>query len=135
MARFLAIIGLAALTGGMIFFAAVMAPLVFGTLPPHIAGTFIRAAFPRYYLYMIATSAIGALGLLLDRKPRAAAATLALAAVTAWLWLAWLPHLDTLHAAGHNAAFATGHTISVWIDAAQLIAAIALLMRAAGRGK
>ena len=37
--------------GAMIFFAAVVAPTVFGTLEPQLAGQIIRRVFPRYYLF------------------------------------------------------------------------------------
>ena len=40
------------LWGGMLFFAAVFAPLVFLRLAPDVAGRFIRAVFPVYYLAM-----------------------------------------------------------------------------------
>jgi len=38
--------------GGMTFFSAVVAPLVFTKLRPDIAGSFIREIFPWYYLSM-----------------------------------------------------------------------------------
>ena len=58
-------LALALTFGGMTFFSAVMAPLVFTRLPAETAGTFIRALFPWYYLTMGATSlvALGALAL------------------------------------------------------------------------
>jgi hypothetical protein len=37
---------LALIIGGMVFFAAVMTPLVFTKLPPEISGPFIREVFP-----------------------------------------------------------------------------------------
>ena len=37
--------------GAMVFFASVVAPTVFGTLEPQIAGHMIRRVFPRYYLF------------------------------------------------------------------------------------
>ncbi len=37
--------------GAMIFFASVVAPTVFGTLEPQLAGHMIRRVFPRYYLF------------------------------------------------------------------------------------
>ena len=42
------------LLGGMLFFPIVVAPVVFVALPAAEAGTFLRAMFPRYYLFMIA---------------------------------------------------------------------------------
>ena len=42
---------LAALAGSMLFFAAVVAPTVFRSLPADHAGPFLRQLFPRYYLW------------------------------------------------------------------------------------
>ncbi len=40
-----------ALAGSMLFFAAAVAPTVFRSLPAEQAGAFLRALFPRYYLW------------------------------------------------------------------------------------
>ncbi len=122
-------LGLAALTGGMLFFGAVMAPLVFTKLPAEAAGNFIRAAFPFYYAYIIATSALAAGGFLLRSQYGAASALFALMAVTVWLLFGWMPHLEALRLAGDTAGFARGHRMSVWINGAQLLTALALLVR------
>jgi hypothetical protein len=50
--------------GGMTFFSAVMAPLVFTKLPLDTAGAFIREVFPWYYLAMGATTLAALLALL-----------------------------------------------------------------------
>jgi hypothetical protein len=50
--------------GGMTFFSAVVAPLVFTKLPAETAGAFIRAVFPRYYLTLGATTLVALLALL-----------------------------------------------------------------------
>lgn len=42
---------LGGLTGSMLFFALVVAPTVFRALPAEQAGPFLRALFPRYYLW------------------------------------------------------------------------------------
>jgi hypothetical protein len=60
----LAGIALALTFGGMTFFSAVMAPLVFTKLPFDVAGGFIREVFPWYYLTMGATSLTALLVLL-----------------------------------------------------------------------
>lgn len=58
-------LALALTFGGMTFFSAVMAPLVFTKLPMQAAGSFIRQVFPWYYLTMGAATliALAALGL------------------------------------------------------------------------
>lgn len=50
--------------GGMTFFSAVMAPLVFTKLPLETAGAFIRQVFPWYYLVMGLTTLLAVLLLL-----------------------------------------------------------------------
>lgn len=60
----LAGLALALTFGGMSFFSAVMAPLVFTKLPFVTAGAFIRAVFPWYYLAMGGTTLIAFLLLL-----------------------------------------------------------------------
>jgi len=52
------------LFGSMIFFAAVMAPLVFIKLPGEIAGRFIREVFPRYYLWGMVVGGVALLAAL-----------------------------------------------------------------------
>ena len=60
----LAGLALALTWGGMTFFSAVMAPLVFTKLPFETAGAFIREVFPWYYLTMGATTLVALLMLL-----------------------------------------------------------------------
>ena len=129
----LASLGLAALVGGMLFFGAVMAPLVFTHLPLNIAGPFIRSAFPFYYGYMIIASLVGVIGYWLKREVGSSLALLVILVATVWLWLWFIPHLDALRVAGNNAGFNAGHTKSVWINGGQLIIALAVLIRTAIR--
>ena len=42
---------LGALVGSMLFFAITVAPTVFRALPGEHGGSFLRAFFPRYYLW------------------------------------------------------------------------------------
>ena len=46
--------------GAMIFFAAVMAPLIFTKLEEETAGRFIREVFPRYYAFLAILCGIAA---------------------------------------------------------------------------
>ncbi len=124
-------LGLAALVGGMLFFGAVMAPLVFTKLPAEVAGNFIRAAFPFYYAYMIATAALAAGGFLLRGQYGAAGVLMVVMALSVWLLFGWMPHLEAMRVAGDSAGFARGHRISVWVNGGQLLAALALLIRVA----
>jgi len=60
----LAGLALALTWGGMTFFSAVVAPLVFTKLPLETAGAFIREVFPWYYLTMGLTTLLAVLLLL-----------------------------------------------------------------------
>jgi hypothetical protein len=129
----LASLGLAALVGGMLFFGAVTAPLVFTHLPLDLAGPFIRAVFPFYYGYMIIAALLGLVGYWLNRELVPVLALLLVLLVTIWLWLWFIPHLDALRVAGDSAGFNAGHRESAWINGAQLIVALAVLIRTATR--
>ncbi len=124
----IAALGLAALVGGMLFFGAVMAPLVFTKLPADMAAVFIRAAFPRYYAFVTVSAAIAALGFLLRRAPVSAVALLLVAAVTLWLWFWLIPHLNALRDAGNAAGFSRGHRLAVWLNGLELLTALAILV-------
>ncbi len=117
----------------MLFFGVVMAPLVFVKLPPDVAGPFIRAAFPFYYAYIIVTATLAACGFLLRRQRVSAIMLLAVVALTYWLWFWFLPHLEVMRLAGDTAGFDFGHKVSVWLNGAELIAAVGLLVKNALR--
>ena len=125
----LAGLGLAALVGGMLFFGAIMAPLVFTKLPADVAGPFIRAAFPRYYAFIIVSAGFGALGFLLRGQSVSAVALLLILLLTFWLWFWLIPHLNALRDAGNSAGFDRGHRLSVWLNGLELMTALAVLFR------
>jgi hypothetical protein len=127
MGGFLAVMGLAALLGGMLFFGTVMTPLVFGKLPPDIAGPFIRATFPRYYLYVVIASTIAAIGLLIHGKPWYALAAILIAGATLWLWLEWIPHINALRDAGNHPAFDRAHKLSVYANGLEFVVVVLLM--------
>jgi hypothetical protein len=128
-----AVLGLAALVGGMVFFAAVMAPLVFARLPPGVAGPFIRAAFPRYYAFVTVAAVLAAVGLWLRGAPVSGAALGLVAAVTVWLWVWWLPQLEAMRLAGDMVGFGRGHRASVWVNGVELVVGVVVLVRVAVR--
>lgn len=134
MTQMIALFALATLFGGMIFFVAVMAPLVFTRLPAQQAGSFIRAVFPVYYLYILITSAIAALAL----APHWEGAAMALVAVaTLWLRQILMPRINNLsdaaQAGDHIAKrkFDQAHRFSVAVNFAQILAAAIVLARLA----
>ncbi|MBU6448624.1 MAG: DUF4149 domain-containing protein [Rhodospirillales bacterium] len=119
----LALLGTGLLAGGMLFFSAVMAPLVFTRLPMDVAGPFIRTAFPFLYAYCLATSGVALLGYALRRSP-AALVPGVIMLCTLWSWLWMLPRLDALRVAGNHAAFARGHFLSTWVFGLELALAL-----------
>ncbi len=122
-------LGLALLVGGMVFFGAVMAPLMFTRLPAGVAGPFVRGVFPFYFGFVAAGAGLGLVGFA-GRGERVSAAVLGvvLAAVLwAWWWL--VPAMDAWRAAGDVAAFTRGHDVSTWLNGAELVAAVWLLAR------
>jgi hypothetical protein len=115
----------------MLFFGAIMAPLVFTQLPLPIAGPFIRTTFPFYYAFMIISATLAACGVLLRRETISAIILFTLIILTYWLWFWLIPKLDAMRADGNTAGFATGHTLSMWLNAAEFLSALALLVRLA----
>ena len=123
----------AALLGGMLFFAAVVAPQVFRTLAAEDAGRFLRALFPRYYLYVAVTAAVAAAAAI-PAHPATALALGAVALSTLAVRQLLVPRLNRWRdaelggdpAAGR--AFARGHRVSVLINVAQLVTVVAVLV-------
>jgi hypothetical protein len=118
--------------GGMVFFTVVIAPIVFRVLDADAGGRFIRALFPVFYLYVLATSAVAAASLA-PLSLTAAALMAAIALCTIWLrqWL--MPRINAAsdaRRAGDTAAaarFDRGHRLSVIANIAQMAAAMAVL--------
>jgi hypothetical protein len=52
------VLALAAMVGGIVFFSFIVAPLIFRVLGPESGGRFVRALFPRYYLWNAILGAI-----------------------------------------------------------------------------
>ena len=66
------LLALALCLGGMVFFAVVVAPMVFINLDEINAGKLIRAIFPYYYLYVILTATVATV-VYINELPYAAA--------------------------------------------------------------
>jgi hypothetical protein len=136
MLKLIADFSVALLLGGMVFFAAVIAPLVFTRLPAEHAGRFIRAVFPFYYLYVLATSAVGAAALAWP-DPAAAAALASVAALTVWLRQGLMARINALSdaaqagEAGARGRFNRAHRLSVMVNTVQLLAVAWSLVRIA----
>jgi hypothetical protein len=124
----IALFSTALLFGGMAFFAALIAPIVFRVLPVEMAGRFIRSVFPPYYLWVLATSAAACVALFPFSKPDAGIMAV-IAGLTLFLRQVLMPRINALSdrvKAGDATAqrgFDTGHRLSVAANLLQLIAA------------
>ena len=123
----------ALLLGGMVLFSFVIAPLVFIQLPTDIAGRFIRAIFPWYYLYVITTAAVTALTLApsLVSEPLAMGGVALAGLYTRQILMPEINRLRDAQLAGDKpagAAFAFRHRLSVVINFLQLFTAAAVLV-------
>ena len=128
---------LAAALGIMVFFAAIVTPAAFRSLPRDEAGAFIRTLFPRYYF---ALGVLTALGTLATGYAAQLAAALVAAAAAGFIVARQMirPRLNGLRdeaQAGDPEAkrrFDRLHRASVALNAAQallILAALALLAR------
>jgi hypothetical protein len=129
-----AIVSVALLFGGMAFFAACVAPVAFGRLPPEWAGRFIRGIFPVYYLWVFGTAAAAAVALL-PWRPLDAGALALVAGLAAWLRQGLMPRINTLSDAAQagdaaaKAGFDRAHRLSVRLNIVQMLVALVVLAR------
>ena len=131
------LVAVAAVFGGMVFFAFIYAPLVFIKLGTEAGGRFIREVFPVYYLAMGATSIPAALLLAFGSAARGADA-LAMACIGIVFFLARFGLLPVINRnrdagqAGDVAAkkrFDALHRVSVMLNLAQMVAVLVVLVR------
>jgi hypothetical protein len=128
----IALFALALLLGGMVFFAAVVAPRAFRALPPEMAGRFVRHLFPAYYLYLLGCSAAAAVALFPLAKP-AAGIMAAVAGLGLWLRQVLMPRINAASDAAKagraeaEPVFHRLHRLSVIANLLQMAAAGAVL--------
>ena len=127
-----ALFATALLFGGMAFFAALVAPIVFRALPPDPAGRFLRALFPRYYVWVLATAAAASVALFPLSKPDAGIMA-AIAGLAAWLRQVLMPRISALSDAAKagdaeaGRGFDRAHRLSVAANLVQMLAAATVL--------
>lgn len=122
-----------ALVGSMLFFAFTVAPTVFRALPAEHAGSFLRALFPRYYLWGLIVALLAA-ALAMEASTTVAAACLLVALLFVFARQALMPRIN--HARDQEAEGITGagrrfkvlHLWSVLINGFQML----VLLAAAG---
>jgi uncharacterized membrane protein len=128
----IALFATALLLGGMAFFAAIVAPLVFRVLEAGPGRRFIRTLFPRYYLWLAATAGAAAVALFPLSKPDAGIMA-AVAGLSVWLRQVLMPRINAASDAAKagdaaaSGAFARGHRLSVVANLLQMAAAAVVL--------
>ncbi len=134
MIEFAALLLVSTLFGGMMLYSFGFAPMVFSVLPAEDAGRFIRAAFPWYYVFVIATAGLGG-AILLRSNPRSGTLALAIAIIGIFVRQVLMPRINTardmqLQGIGEaKRRFSRLHGFSVALNFAQLIAAGYVLYR------
>ncbi|GLH78332.1 hypothetical protein SSBR45G_32410 [Bradyrhizobium sp. SSBR45G] len=125
-----ALLATALLFGGMTLFSFGFAPFLFSALPADSAGPLIRRAFPHFYLFVIAASAVGAaLAISGDKMAGATLAAIALTAVLARQLL--MPAINRATDAGDRRRFARLHGASVVLTLVHIVLSAAVLLRLA----
>jgi Domain of unknown function (DUF4149) len=144
---FVYLLSLVCWLGGMVFFTALVAPIVFTVLPLPEAGTVVGALFPRYYLLGYICGAIGfilAVYLCATRMPRtwwamAALALLIALGLTVYAGAAVRPRVDAIRSVttqpnpdpARRAEFDRLHHLSVMLNGAVMLLNLAALFSSA----
>ena len=124
----LALLVTALLFGGMVLYSFGFAAFVFSALPAETAGPVIRRAFPHFYLFVMATAALGAL-LLWPRDALGAALLAAIALTTVPARQLLMPAINRATDSGARSRFKWLHGGSVLITLAHVAIAGWVLVR------
>lgn len=114
--------------GGLIFFSIIVAPTTFSALEAPYNGQFLRAIFPRFYVYQALLAALGGLSLSFSSATQIAALLLFLVSVLAvkarFILLPRINGYRDRMLAGDNSAetpFNILHKASVFLNLVQII--------------
>ena len=114
-------------SGVIIFFSAVVAPTVFKSLEEREAGVFLRAFFPKYYIFGIVLGVASLVMLMF--MPISSILTYAIVAMTLLTVLGRMsiPIINNARDSGDEAGFKKYHLISVMMNVITLIIGIVIL--------
>ncbi len=116
----LAILSTALLFGGMMLYSFGFAGFLFRNTTASEAGRLLRLAFPHFYLFVIATSAIAtAFSLPIDGPAAALLAFVAISTLPARQML--MPAINAASDAGHKRRFGALHGASVVLGVIQIV--------------
>ena len=116
----------AANAGIIIFFSGIVTPVVFKVLKPQLAGKYLRAFFPRFYITLFATT-IAAAFVTFDQSIKSVLIVVA-ALFLLSLWPI-TPAINKATDASEHIKFKVLHTLSVIILMGQLATFIYLLVK------
>ena len=114
-------------SGVIIFFSAVVAPTVFKSLEEREAGVFLRAFFPKYYIFGIVLGVASVVILMF--MPISAILTYAVVAMTLLTVLGRMsiPIINNARDSGDEAGFKKYHLISVMMNVITLVIGLMIL--------
>ena len=118
--EFVALLLISLLFGGMTLYSFGFAAFVFSALPPDLSGNTIRQAFPHFYIFVLATSAISAT-LLYFLDPVAAAVMVIISVITIPTRQILMPAINKASDSGARRRFKILHSLSVLITLSQII--------------
>ncbi len=126
--EFVALLLSSLLFGGMTLYSFGFAAFVFSALPPDLSGNTIRQAFPHFYIFVLATSAISAT-LLYFLDPVAAAVMVIISVTTIPTRQILMPAINKASDSGARRRFKILHSLSVLITLSQIIGSGYVLTR------
>lgn len=120
----------ALLFGGMTLYSFGFAAFLFSALPAQTAGPLIRKAFPWFYLFVLATSAVAA-ALAASGDTVSALVLATIAATTVYARQVLMPGINRATDEGNGRRFKILHTLSVLITLGHIAGAGLALLRLA----
>ena len=114
-------------SGTIIFFSAVVAPTVFKSLDEREAGVFLRAFFPKYYIFGIVLGVISIIYLLFSPVHSHLLYSIIAMTVLTILGRMSIPIINKARDTNNEQAFKRYHLISVMMNVLTLIIGIIIL--------
>ena len=114
-------------SGTIIFFSAVVAPTVFKSLDEREAGVFLRAFFPKYYIFGIVLGVISIIYLLFSPVHNHLLYSIIAMTVLTILGRMSIPIINKARDTNNEQAFKRYHLISVMMNVITLVIGIIIL--------
>ena len=114
-------------SGTIIFFSAVVAPTVFKSLDEREAGVFLRAFFPKYYIFGIVLGVVSIIYLLFSPVHSHLLYSIIAMTVLTILGRMSIPIINKARDTNNEQAFKRYHFISVMINVITLVLGIIIL--------